>query len=225
MRKRLLTTMVIVAFGVSLSSLAFAMNKAEVIVAWPHTGYNNTSFITQAGDENYAYQMIHGFGYSATQVQDGYDNDAKMWLTAHTYPGGGGTALQYQYGSSNWANIDEQSGGWGNYAWEYQRGNHNDCLIGQYGSDNTAYIGQYGSGNMAGQGYGAGESAIPGSGYGIFQKGNNNLARITQNCNFGDAAIYQSGNGNSAAITQNSNGDWARVTHSGDGNTATIIQN
>lgn len=225
MRKRLLTITLTVAFCLSLSSLAFAMNKAEVIVAYPWSGYNNTSFITQAGDDNYAYQMIHGFGYTATQVQSGYHNDAKMYLTSHTYPGGGGTAKQYQYGDSNWANIDEQSGGWGNYAWEYQDGNRNDCLIGQYGSDNMAYIGQYGNNNLAGQGYGAGSLATPLSGYGIFQSGNNNWAKITQNDNFGDAGIFQSGNGNSATITQNSNGDWARVTHSGNGNTATIIQN
>ncbi len=238
-------------------------NKADLDQkgGWPagSTVLNEIGYQEQTGNNNQAtlWQLADGGsgGNNGNQYQEGNGNKVIAWQhtvngvvdqdqignnnEAHAYQTGfNGYIKQNQNGTANIAAVDEQGGGgWvvGNKAEQTQTGNWNKSEISQYGTGgaksgqgNEAYITQIGHDNWAGEGL------FNNSMWGIYQKGNYNVATVNQNDNVNKSQVFQSGDLNTSTVTQNGGtglfGDYgmyinqSTVTQTGNNNNCNVTQ-
>lgn len=190
---------------------------------------NGNSLATQLQDGSGHYTKAWQFSWSGKiqQEQFGQNNWAEAFQKGYN-----NTIIQIQDGTANVAAVDEQDG-WGsvhgNLAEQYQYGNWNHSLIGQYGGDgNKAKVTQDGNDNWAGFGLSGGGL------WGIYQAGNGNEVIVEQNLNVNKSAAFQYGDANLISVTQNGGtglfntyGDYvnkSEVTQNGNGNAADVVQ-
>ncbi|GAB4328233.1 MAG: hypothetical protein Kow0037_02400 [Calditrichia bacterium] len=189
---------------------------------WVWGNRNTVKVESKNGDDNYAKIAINSSDNSATVLQDGSSNFAKVgqgWIGYANHDGN--TAIVDQKGSGNRVENPLPAGslpgytsdlvgmglqqygennygkisqdGTGNKAWTYQFGHNHDITLTQLGSTNDAFVAQYGT---SGIGYGDNSSAN------VTQDGDINLSQNTQIGVDHVITVNQTGNNNTSTILQ-----------------------
>lgn len=226
MNKKLISFLSVLLITLWISNPVFAGNNANS----SSTGSNNTSNISQTGDEHDASVIQNGSTNTSDINQSGLNNDATV-----NQDGGNNTSTINQNfrGSDNIAVVTQDG--------PPSNGNDNLSTINQVGSLNQAYVDQDdgnistiqqdGSGSIAN----VDQTGFSGSDDNISSivQGDDNEAYVAQSGQLNDsvveqghdnfATVIQSGDFNQSTVTQDFD-QTATVTQSGDLNTATVNQ-